>query len=137
RNKAVTDDAYEASVISGERVCFDYVHWRDFRMSPSRTWEECCWVARRVFMTRENGNKRFGEKVFKDVPLNYTEPKNTDRESNSGSGGNESFGPGMSVLKKAAVWEIWSKDDLKVYWLCEDHPTLLDERPDLFQLDEF
>jgi hypothetical protein len=134
QNKAVTDDSYESQVIAGERVCFDYVHWRDFRMSPSRTWEECCWVARRVFMTRDSGLKRFG-KVFAEVPLNYSEPKSdTARDQ---SGGNEAFGPGKGVLKKAAIWEVWSKDDLKVYWLCEDYPEILDVRDDLFQLDEF
>jgi len=136
QNKAVTDDSYESGVISGEKVCFDYVHWKDFRMSPSRTWEECTWVARRVFMTRASGVKRFGE-AFNNVPLNYAEAASTQKASNAGSGGNQEFGPGLGVLKKAAIWEIWSKDDLKVYWLCEDHPEILDERDDLFQLDEF
>jgi hypothetical protein len=134
QNKAVTADSYESQVIAGEQVCFDYVHWKDFRHSPSRTWEECCWVARRVFMTREVGRKRFGA-LFDKVPLNYSEPKtNTLREQ---GGGNDMFGPGKGVLKKAAIWEIWSKDDLKVYWLCEDYPEILDERDDLFQLDDF
>lgn len=132
QNKAVTDDAYESMVIAGEKVCFDYVHWKDFRMSPSRTWEECCWVARRVFMTRANGKKRFGD-VFDKVPLKYEE----SGQNNSRAGGNVEFGPGPGVLKKAAVWEIWSKDDLKVYWLCEDYPEILDERDDLFELDDF
>jgi hypothetical protein len=126
QNKAVTDDSYESQVISGEMVCFDYVHWKDFLHSPARTWEECCWVARRVFMTRESGVKRFGD-MFAKVPLNYTEPKKDDtREGSSGSG--EAAGPGKGVLKKAAIWEIWSKDDLRVYWLCEDWPEILDER---------
>jgi hypothetical protein len=132
QNKAVTGDAYESQVISGEQICFDYVYWKDFRMSPCRTWDECCWVARRVYMTRENGNKRFGEAVFKDVPLNHTE-KITEEDKL----GNKPFGPGSGVLKKAAIWEIWSKDDLKVYWLCEDHTEILDVRDDLFQLDDF
>jgi hypothetical protein len=136
QNKAVTDDSYESGVISGEQICFDYVHWKDFRMSPSRTWEECCWVARRVFMTRASGVKRFG-KMFESVPLNYAESASTQKASNAGSGGNEEFGPGLGVLKKAEVWEIWSKDDLKVYWLCPDYAEILDERDDLFQLDEF
>jgi hypothetical protein len=70
--------------------------------------------------------------VFKDVPLNHTE-KITEEDKL----GNKSFAGGSGVLKKAAVWEIWSKDDLKVYWLCEDHPEVLDVRDDLFQLDDF
>lgn len=132
QNKALTDDSYEI-IAGGERVCYDYVHWKDFRMSPCRTWEECSWVARRVFMTQANGIKRFGDE-FKLVPLNYTETK---ADSQNKTGGNEQFGPGQSVLKKAAIWEIWSKEDKKVYWICEDHPKCLDEKPDLFQLDEF
>jgi hypothetical protein len=134
QNKAVTDDSYESSVIAGEMVAYDYVHWKDFRHSPARTWEEVCWVARRVYMTRANGKKRFGD-VFAKVPLNYTEPKT--EAGHSQTGGNEAFGPGKGVMKKDAIWEIWSKDDKKVYWLCEDHPEILDEKPDLFQLDDF
>jgi hypothetical protein len=132
QNKALTDDAYESKVVTGEMICFDYVHWKDFRMSPCRTWDECCWVARRVFMSRDNGVQRFGDE-FKEVPLNYAEK---DIE-NQRTGGNKEFGPGPGVLKKAAVWEIWSKDDLKVYWVCEDYDKVLDERDDLFQLDDF
>ena len=129
-NLQVTDDTYEAP--TEETVCYDYVHWKDFRTSPARTWEEVTWVARRVFMTQAQGIKRFG-KEFKDVPLNYREQDTQEAKS----GGNREFGPGPGVLQKAAIWEIWDKDQKQVVWMCEDYAKILDEKRDLLELRDF
>lgn len=127
-DSAITDDIY--GLPTGEKVCYDYVHWKDFLCSPCRVWEECTWVARRVYMTRAQGVRRFGAE-FKKVPLNYA-PKQPQLAT-----GNQEFGPGQSVLKKAVVWEIWCKEDLKVYWLVTDYANILDEKADLFELPDF
>jgi hypothetical protein len=52
----------------------DYVYWSDFLHSPARTWDEVWWVARAVYMTRDEGVERFGD-VFKNVGLT---DQNTD-----------------------------------------------------------
>lgn len=106
-----------------EEVCPDYVNWMDFLHNVSRTWEEVWWVGRKVYMTREAGIARFGDK-FKDVPLDYS-PKSLNDEKLSDD------------MKKATVYEIWDKTDKKALWLHKDYPHMLDELPDPLGLDDF
>lgn len=108
----------------------DYVFWKDFRCSPARTWDEVTWVARRIYMTRADGVKRFGED-FKEVPLAH-EPIGLDDLSKAGASQAE-----QESLKKAIVWEIWSKGDKRVYWVAEGHNKLLDSKEDPYGLDNF
>jgi len=108
----------------------DYVFWKDFRCSPARTWDEVTWVARRIYMTRGDGVKRFGED-FKEVPLAH-EPIGLDDLSKAGASQAE-----QESLKKAIVWEIWSKGDKRVHWVAEGHNKLLDSKEDPYGLDNF
>lgn len=108
----------------------DYVFWKDFRCSPARTWDEVTWVARRIYMTRADGVARFGED-FKEVPLAH-EPIGLDDLSKAGASQAE-----QESLKKAIVWEIWSKGDKRVYWVAEGHNKLLDSKEDPYGLDNF
>lgn len=102
----------------------DYVFWEDFRCSPARTWEEVTWVARRVYMTRAEGDKRFGAK-FKDVPLTH-EPVGLDKDITV-----------TDDMKKAKVWEIWDKTECKVIWQAEGFADVLDTKDDPLELDGF
>ncbi len=47
----------------------DYVHFEDFFWSPARTWSEVRWVARRVYMTKDQLEARFGEEIARVVPM--------------------------------------------------------------------
>jgi hypothetical protein len=123
----ITDDV-EKSVATDydeEYSPCDYVFWKDFRMSPARTWEEVTWVARRVYMEKEAGVKRFGDD-FKNVPLSH-EPVGLD-DMDIGQ---------KDQLKKAIVWEIYNKQDKKVIWVAENYQYILDERADPLELDCF
>lgn len=102
----------------------DYVFWKDFRHSPARTWEEVTWVARRVYMTKEEVVARFGAD-FADVPLSH-EPIGIDKDITS-----------RDEMKKAKVWEIWDKATKEVIWHCEGYAEDLDRRPDPLGLDSF
>lgn len=108
----------------------DYVFWEDFRCSPARTWDEVTWVARRVYMSRRDGLKRFGE-MFEDVPLTH-EPIGLDEMKNQG--GDDFDGESM---KKAQVWEIWDKTTECVYWVAEGYGQILDKKEDPYGLDCF
>ena len=101
----------------------DYVYWADFLHSPARTWDEVWWVARAVYMTKEEGVKRFGD-VFKNVSLTSS---NTDMDGKNP----------MTYDKKAMVYEIWNKRTAKVCWIAKGYPQALDERDDPLELDEF
>lgn len=102
----------------------DYVFWEDFRCSPARTWEEVTWVARRVYMGRKEGQKRFGAK-FDQVPLTH-EPIGLDKDVTV-----------ADEMKKAKVWEIWDKTEEKVIWQAEGFADVLDTKDDPLELDGF
>lgn len=123
----LTDDV-EEQVTTARSPC-DYVHWLDFLHSPARTWEEVWWVARRVYMTCDEGVERFGD-VFRSVPID-SEP--LDRETVRGRG----KPPQGNIDKKAEVWEIWNKRNNTVCWVAKGYPQALDERPDPLQLEGF
>jgi hypothetical protein len=105
----------------------DYVYWADFLHSPARTWDEVWWVARAVYMTKEEGIERFGD-VFKNVSLTSS---NTDMD------GKNPMTAKMTYDKKAMVYEIWNKRTAKVCWIAKGYPQALDERDDPLELDEF
>jgi hypothetical protein len=85
------------------------------------------WVARAVYMTKEEGVERFGD-VFKNVSLTSS---NTDMD------GKNPLTAKMTYDKKAMVYEIWNKRTAKVCWIAKGYPQALDERDDPLELDEF
>jgi hypothetical protein len=108
-----------------EDACVDYVHWRDFRWSPCRTWEEVRWVAFGCDMSRRQLVKRFGEEIGRAVPLKNRRPGSED-------------GPTAQPWGRARVWEVWSKeDDRQVFWWAEGYPTILDRKQDPLGLENF
>lgn len=125
----VSDDVEGPSHQGYECSPVDYVFWEDFRMSPSRTWEEVTWVGRRVYMGMEEGVERFGDD-FKQCPLTH-EPIGME-EYKGGS-----YQGQLERMKKAKVWEIWDKSAGKVVWVAEGYQKLLDEKPDPLKLEGF
>jgi hypothetical protein len=107
-------------LVDGARVEYDHVRNNDFAHELKKGWREVTWVARRAWLDREAGTKRFGD-AFKSVPL-----KKQDEHS--------------AIEKKddcAPVWEIWCKKSGMVYWVAEDHNDILDEQPPMFELSGF
>lgn len=133
----ITEDTEQAPdatpaqrVVSAHSPC-DYVFWQDFTHSPARTWEEVWWVARWVYMTREEGEERFGDK-FKSVPCESTNEGDA-KEWRRG----DSKAAKASLEKKAKVAEIWNKRTGKVCWVAKGYPEALDERADPLKLESF
>jgi hypothetical protein len=110
--------------ITSETTPIDYVYWKDFAHLPARTWEEVTWVARRVYLSKDEGVERFGDD-FKLVPLTHS-PDAQDKEKDS-----------TAALKKAEVWEIWCKPTAKVHWVAANYEYILDEKDDPLQLSDF
>jgi hypothetical protein len=111
----------DAKVSEGVHV--DYVHWKDFLWSPARVWAEVRWVAFKTYLTRDQLDERFGKEKARSVPVNKTK--------------NDEDGLKHDPWERAEVWEVWSKDDQKVYWFAEGAADLLDEKEDPLQLDGF
>lgn len=109
-----------AMVEDKEAVPYDHVAGCDFAHEMQRSWRIVGWVARRAWLTRDEGKKRFGD-AFDGVPLKKQDeyavtPQKTD---------------------KAAVWEIWNKATGKVIWVAEDYRDVLDEQEAFLSLAGF
>jgi hypothetical protein len=110
-----------------ECVPVDYVHWKDFGHSVARTWEEVTCVWRKVYMSEDAVEERFGEEIAKKLP--YDQTPQDQRKKDSETGG--------EIRKQACVIELWDKEDRKVYWISKSHPEFLDERDDPLKLQDF
>ena len=119
---AESDDPQEYQRITDQRVCVDYVYWKDFLWSPCRVWQERRWVARRVYMTREELVERWPDKG-EDIPLDYDGGAGGLRPSNSTT-------PKDSTAKKAAIYEIWCRKGRKVVWFSKGCPDIIEEIDD-------
>ena len=111
-----------------EQSPVDYVHWRDFGHSYGRTWDEVGTVWRRVYMDRKMLKERFPEETFgnlwKQIPLDAS-PEDTRTKMME------------SNPKRALVYEVWCRDEKKVYWISKSMGKILDERDDPLGLEEF
>lgn len=115
--------------VAWEEVIFDHVSWDDFLHNPARKWSEIRWVARIVYLTRDELVARFGEEKGKACPLDH----GGDENGNSDRGGDED-----TQFAKAAVYEIWDKISRKVIWICKAFSSApLDERDDPLALKDF
>jgi hypothetical protein len=116
--------------VSSESVPVDYIDWCDFLTSPARTWEECRWIAKRVYMTRAELVKRF-PKYGAKVPLDYSPAETEKKEPGANAGADDKS-------KRAKIWEIWDKVERKVQWMSESwSDDLLDEKDDPLKLEGF
>jgi len=133
----ITEDADEAEtenaelVESQERIEYecapvDYVHWRDFGHTVGRTWEEVTAVWRKVYMSRQALIDRFGEEVGGKIPLD-TKPESDKWATKQMTA--EHF--------QACIYEIWDKEQGKVFWISKSMGEILDEKDDPLQLEGF
>lgn len=118
--QAKLDDAGQPiKEVAFESAESEYVFWKDFAVGPARRWEEVPWVGFRSYLSRDQLTERFGDLGHK-VNLDHTP-----------DGVKDDDGP-IESLKKAQVWEIWSKTDKKVYFIApsyKDAPLEVTEPP--------
>lgn len=119
--KQVTEDEqdYDSELVT-EKVCLDYVHWKDFGHTWARTWEEVRAGWRRVYMDRHELKKRWPDS-YKNIPLDAKED------------GSEAEDKGT----KACIYEIWDKRDRKVIWLHKAMDDVIEEMDDPLKLENF
>lgn len=112
-----------------EKVCYEHVDRRDFLHSVSRKWQEVDWVARRVWLTRDKGLKRF-EKASGKLWLSaeFKSREGEDRQSG------EKVAEGE---EKAACWELWHKGASLVVWASPGLEDVLDISEPFLSLESF
>jgi len=103
-----------------ERVCVDFVHYRDFLWGSARCWQEVPWVARRTYLTRSEIAEKFysGDmEMASRITLDY-QPRQP-------SNGGDMTDRAASYFCKAEVWEIWNKADRTVYFIPTGTPGVV------------
>lgn len=117
------------TVITDESTPIDYVHWNDFYYSPARTWSEVRWVARRVFLVKDELVDRFGEEKAALVTMSGEDNQNEIKAS--------SIAPKNQVMQQGEVYEIWDKTSKRVLWFSPGAGEILDYKEDPYELPGF
>lgn len=105
-----------------EKVCFDHLDRKDFAHEVARKWKEVGWVARRSWLTREQGLQRFG-----DIWLQAQLKNRIDDESDDEP----------LTEQKACVWEIWDRTKAVVAWVTPGVDEVLDIQEPFLSLEGF
>ncbi|QIG49556.1 hypothetical protein G5V57_18670 [Nordella sp. HKS 07] len=108
-----------------QRVPYEHVDRADFLHEPARKWQEVGWVAKRAWLTRDQGLARFGD-IFATVDLK-------ERKEVSANGD----GADYQGERKGEVWEIWSKTRNVVVWVAEGLDEVLDIREPFLRIEGF
>jgi len=111
-----------------ETAPVDYVHYRDFLWSPSRTWDEVWWIGRRCWMKKKSFIAAYGEDKYKEIAAAFKENSTTYKDK----GLPEGFKKG-----RVEVFELWCEDTNKVYFVNRHADELLKVVDDPLKLDNF
>ncbi len=104
------------------------VQWDDFRRGPAKTWKDVPWVAIRWKYTRDE-LVALSPKIGKEVTLDCVvgdAPAGKDGENLP------------DMFKRATVWEIWDRQERKVYFIAESYKDApIATTPDPYKLRDF
>src|SRR6266436_6379964 len=116
--------------VTRESTPVDYIQWTDFYTFPSkaRTWKEVTAVGKRVYMTRNQMKRRFGNEIGRAIPFQKDDRK-TRRQEDTRSG--------HEIDEKAQVFEIWDRSKEEVVWVAEGYQYLCDRQDDPLKLENF
>ncbi len=109
-----------------ERVCIEHKDRKDFLHEPARQWPEVGWVAGRAWLTKDEMKARFGA-TSGDAYENAEYSIQKDDKQNGADDG----------LKKAGVWEIWSRTENRVIWIAPGVEEVLDSDKPHLNLEGF
>lgn len=108
----------DAQSVRNERLEFEAVSWRDFRMGPGTRWENVGWIAFRHCVPRETL-----EKDYADGEMLHAQSGPADKLDDNDD--------------DVVFWEIWCKDDRKVKFVREHDCKMLKIEDDPLGLKGF
>lgn len=111
--------------ITNQKVRKVLLDRHEFRHSPAKRWEDNWWVARRHLMTRDDlKDNEFNNAT--EVPLQWNPNDDTDHTKKEDDN-----------VRRAEVWEIWSKPHKKRFFVVPGYTEILREDDDPYELDKF
>lgn len=111
------DEAAPRERLAGERVCVDYVNWKDFGHNVAGTWKDVYLVWRCVYKTYDEVEERFGAEKASTISYNAKLP------SYGGSS------PTDDPDQRCRIYELWDKMRNTVSWMAEGQKTFLESGP--------
>lgn len=103
-----------------------YTHWADVLWSAARTHPEIRWKAYRSWLDKDEFKERFPDIEVKKIDFKNKGPVMKSRGDKE-----------TTVNPQVEVWEIWDKDEKRVYWWTEGYEETLDDQDDPLQLKGF
>jgi hypothetical protein len=110
-------DVDAMGVVTNERVEYEVVSWRDFRMGPAARWKEVPWVAFRHCIAQEVMEK------IEDPELAQIQ-RDPDAKADDSK-------------DDVHIWEIWCKETGNVYFIVDETHKVLSIKPDPLKLSGF
>ncbi len=104
--------------MTAPRVIFENVSWRDYREGPAKNWAGVPWVAYRHSVSEDEYQRLEAD----DIAEVYAREKVTSDDDEE-----------LDV----DIWEIWSKEDRRVFFVCEKDGKVLDVVDDPLGLTGF
>lgn len=115
-------------------ACLDYVRWDRFVWGFCARWEDCPWEAFAIDMSPKAVLKQFGQKMTPSQKATFEAQARASSEESDKAEEQNKEKDGHTVR----VWELWNKDDGKLYFLCKEaEDSLLDIQEDPFGLEGF
>jgi hypothetical protein len=117
-------DGPETETLLDEKAIIDYVHWSDLLFEPARTWAEVRKIARKVHVSKKEFKAKFGKEALDNYGMWKQEKgeSETEREVNRG---------------KICIYEVWDRDEDKVFWVADGYPNILKESEPYLKFDDF
>ena len=112
--------------VVSEALRDEYVYWEDLVWSPARCYYEVRWIARKTYLTRDKLIERFGKKVGKDIPLDFSAKKSDNNVTTQ-----------HKLFQQAVIYEIWDREEKQVIWISKGHDKILDKKDDFLKLQDF
>lgn len=113
-------DYEESPALANERVNFEAVGWRNFRMGPATRWENVPWVAFRHCLPWEQVDGMQDETIKAKLAT-----------------GADKLRPEIEADADTYIWEIWCRETGRVYMIVEASAELLSAIDDPMGLSGF
>jgi hypothetical protein len=113
-----------------EEVRVYHIPWDQYRQAVVNNWDDMWWVGYgNHFLTQEEIIDQFGSE-HKNVPMSHI----SHFEDKDGSQSDEAE---KRMVKRAQVWEVWDREERKIYGMVEGYDKFLFEADDELKLRGF
>lgn len=121
-----TEVTEERERLRSEKVCVDYVYWRDFGHNVARTWSDVWLVWRSVYKTEDEASDRFGADVAAGLTYNAKAPV-TGYDGMDTEDGDD----------YCRIVEVWDKRRGTVSWMTEGLDHFIETGPPPIDFAQF